>query len=123
MSEQRKLSRREFAREAVLAAAVAAIPFDMAAQQDKAASPAKPPQAAPAAELSPAAKAEAQQSYQAVMQKYGDRFYTEQKNDIARLLEQQQKAIEAVRAFALDNGDEPGTVLKLVPKEAPDAAR
>jgi hypothetical protein len=121
-----KLSRRDFAKSAALAvtAAVAA-PADLLAQSEKP-SPVSPPQEQPqkpsatppsAPELSPAARAEAQQCYQALLQKYGTRFTEEQKKDIARLLDQQQKGIEAVRAFALENSDEPSTMLRLYVRE------
>jgi hypothetical protein len=74
-------------------------------------------------ELPPAARAEAQQSYRAVLEKYGDRLNDEQKKDIARLLEQQQRSIESVRAFMLDNDDAPASALRLHGPEDTNAAR
>jgi hypothetical protein len=106
------VSRREFACEiAALTAAAAIAPLTVAAQTQKAATPLKPP---PEEEgLSAAAKAEAEQNYQAVLQRYGNRLNSEQKKDVHRLLMQQQKSIEAVRSYSLANGDEPSLVLHL----------
>ncbi len=125
MPEQRNLSRREFTCAAALTAAAAALPLELIAQTEKAATPAKPPAPAEEAgkELSPAAKAEAQRSYQALLEKYGERFNDEQRQELARLLQQQQKAIETVRASFLDNSDEPATVLHLDVAGGSDAAR
>lgn len=110
------ISRREFACEiAALTATVAIAPATMA-QTEKAATPLKPP---PEEEgLSAAAKAEAEANYQALMQRYGNRLNSDQKHDVHRLLMQQQKSVEALRAFTLANGDEPSLVLHL---ELPEA--
>ncbi|MGA3213957.1 MAG: hypothetical protein ABSD20_21825 [Terriglobales bacterium] len=115
MTNSSKLSRRDFARGTALAAAVAAVlPTGLLAQSTSTqAKPAENPAPAAGPDLSPAAKAEAQQCYLAVMQKYGDRFNDAQKKDIARLLELQQKAIEAVRSYALENGDGPAVAFKV----------
>ena len=114
MTNSNKLSRRDFARGTALAAAVAAVmPTGLLAQSTTPpGKPAENPVPAAVPELPPSAKAEAQQYYSAVIQKYGDRFNDVQKKDIARLLELQQKSIEAVRAFALENGDGPALTLK-----------
>jgi ABC-type sugar transport system ATPase subunit len=81
------------------------------AQTEKTARPLKPP---PEEEnLSAAAKAEAEANYRVLLEKCGARLNTEQKTDVHRLLMQQQKSIEAVRAFKLENRDEPSLVLHL----------
>jgi hypothetical protein len=64
-------------------------------------------------ELSPTARIEVEQNYKSLMDRYGNRFSDEQKKDIHRLLVQQQKSLDAVRAFPLANGDEPALVLHL----------
>jgi hypothetical protein len=64
------------------------------------------------------AKAEAEGSYQAVLRKYGSRLSSEQKSEVRRLLLQQQKSIEMVRNYKIENGDGPATVLHLVSGEA-----
>ncbi len=116
MAERQNLSRREFASAAALAAAAAAFPFEVIAQTEKTPAPVKPqqpPAEQAGKELSSAANAEVQQSYQALISKYGERFSDDQKQELLRLLQQQQKSIEAVRGVFLDNGDEPATVLHL----------
>ncbi len=115
MAERQNLSRREFARAAALTAAAAALPLEVIAQTEKTPTAVKPqqPPAEAGKELSTAAKAEAQQSYEALIGKYGERFTDEQKKELMRLLEQQQKSIETVRGVFLENGDEPATVLHL----------
>jgi hypothetical protein len=106
------ISRREFACEvAALTAAAALAPTTIAAQTEKAATPPKP---LPQKEgLSTAAKAEAESNYQALLQRYGNRLNSEEKKDVHRLLIQQQKSIESLRGFSLENGDEPSLVLHL----------
>ncbi len=115
MAERQNLSRREFACAAALTAAAAALRFEVIAQTEKTPTPVKPqqPPAEAGKELSPAAQAEAQRSYEALIGKYGERFTDEQKKELMRLLEQQQKSIETVRGVFLENGDEPATVLHL----------
>ena len=106
-----EISRREFARGAALAAVTAAaLPTSMLGQAEK--TPPKPePVQAPA--LPPSAQAEADRTLQAILAKYGDRLSAQQKSDLRRLVAQQQKSLETLRAFALDNGDQPATVLHL----------
>ena len=113
------ISRREFARRAVLAAATAAVlPGSLAATQDVP-SPQTPQEQTP---LSPQAQAEVELKIQAILRKYGDRLNDAQKADIRRLVTEGQKPLEAMRAYKLDNSDQPATVLKLYPELA-DAPR
>lgn len=111
------LSRREFARDvAVVAAAAAIAPSSVVAQTEKAATPLKPP---PEGEgLSSQARAEASMNDRALLQRYGSRLDEAQKRDVHRLLMQQQKSIETLRAFTLVNADEPALVLHLERPEA-----
>lgn len=60
-------------------------------------------------------QAEIESKIQAIFRKYGDRLSDAQKADIRRLVREGQKPLEAMRAFALDNADPPGNVLKLYP--------
>jgi hypothetical protein len=129
-SRGNEISRRDFARRAALTAAtVAVVPAEVFAESKKAATPAKPvaktPEPAagePAKELSAASQAEVENAYKNILDRYGARLSAEQKKDIRRLLAQQQKGIDAIRAFPLDNADEPATVLHVVTTSPPPAA-
>lgn len=95
------ISRREFARKAMLTATAAALPSSVLGQS------------AGGAEPKPAAKAETDRALEAVLARYGDRLTEAQKNDLRNVLAQQQKSLETLRAFSLDNGVQPATVLRL----------
>lgn len=111
-TESKGISRREFARNAAIAAAtVAVVPTQILAQTEKSATPIKPPVAPEEQALSVAAKSEAEATYQFVLKKYGERLDPEQRKDVHRLILQQQKSIETIRAFPLNNGDGPAMVL------------
>lgn len=106
------LSRRDFARSVAAVAATAVVaPSAALAQAEKTTpAPTKPPGPAEP-ELSAQAQAEAEGAYQNVVRKYGNRLSDEQKADVRRLVLQQQKSLESLRAFKLKNGDEPATIL------------
>ena len=110
-----KLSRREFARRAALAAATAAVAPSALLAQDSPPMPAPvtggaPP---PTAQLSPALQAEGELKYQWVIQTYGSRLSDAEKQDVHRLIMEGQKPLAAFRAFPLENSDQPATVLQL----------
>jgi hypothetical protein len=111
-----KLSRREFARNAAFAAVAAGIPAQIAAQQEKPpTAPAPPRPAAPSPaqgepKLSAAARAEAEAKIQNIFRKYGDRLNEEQKADVRKSMLSTQEGLEKLRAFPLENWDEPATV-------------
>lgn len=108
-----KLSRRDFARNAALAATAAVLPRDLLAQEEKAA--AKPPEKPPEKpKVSPELQAEAEARIQNLLRKYGSRFSEEQKTDIRKQITEGMEGVEKLRAFPLDNPDEPATVLHLV---------
>lgn len=112
-----RLSRREFARNVTMAAVVAGIPAQIGAQEQKPATAPAPPKPAapnPAEEpkLSPAARAEAEGKIQNVLRKYGDRLTEEQKADVRKSMLSTQDGVEKLRAFALENWDEPATVFR-----------
>jgi len=110
-----RLSRREFARNAALAAATAAmLPSDALAQQEKATpvkAPENPEQKKP---LSPELQAEAEARIQNLLRQYGDRLSDEQRAEVRKLITQSMSGVEKLRAYPLDNSDEPATVLHLV---------
>ena len=110
------ISRREFTRRAALAtASVAVLPAAALAQQEKPSNPpASPtPPNAPEQKLSPAAEAEVESKYQALLRAYGDRLTAEQKAEARKALADTQKGLEQIRAFPLDNSDEPATVFRV----------
>lgn len=110
--ESSEISRREFARSAALTAVTAAalpgVAFGQAEKPEL-----KPAPAPQGPALPPAAQAEAERAMQAILAKYGDRLSDEQKADVRRLVTAQQRSVETLRAFALENGDGPATVLHL----------
>ena len=93
-----KLSRRDFARNAALLAAAITVPLPGAAAVPQ--TPAK---------LSPEAEAQ----YQTIIAKYGSRLTNEQKADVLRLITDGQKSTAALRAFPLDNADEPANMFRV----------
>jgi acyl-CoA reductase-like NAD-dependent aldehyde dehydrogenase len=119
--------RRRFTLAAAAAASTAMIhPIDVLAgisqsgttaeQQSKAETPATSlQQKAQAAmdKLSPSARAEVEMKFASVIRKYGARLAEDQKMDIRRSLAETQDGVEKMRAFALDNGDQPATVFQL----------
>lgn len=119
--------RRRFTLAAAAAATTAMIhPTDVLAgisqsgtpaeQQSKAEKPATSlQQQAQAAmdKLSPSARAEVEMKFASIVRKYGARLTEDQKMDIRRSLAETQEGLEKMRAFALDNGDQPATVFQL----------
>jgi hypothetical protein len=63
--------------------------------------------------LSPSARAEVEMKFASIIRKYGPRLTEDQKMDIRRSLAETQEGLEKMRAFALDNGDQPATVFQL----------
>jgi hypothetical protein len=119
-SQAARISRREFARRAAMAATAAAVAPNALMSQDvapkPAASPDKPPQSAGG--LSPELQAEGELKYRWVIQTYGSRLSEAQKQDVHRLIMEGQKPLAAFRAFPLNNADQPATVLKFTDTEA-----
>lgn len=119
------MSRREFARRAALASAVASIAPAAAVTggplavgrsntQDPpppgAASPQNPMPNAP--KLSVESQSEADARFQAILVLYGSRFSAEQKNDLHRLCSVVQPSLDHIRAYKIENGDGPALYLK-----------
>ncbi|HEY6466840.1 MAG TPA: hypothetical protein VIY69_12655 [Candidatus Acidoferrales bacterium] len=105
--ETRRLSRREFTRGGIVAAA-AAVPASL---DSKAA--AQTPAQEPA--LSTDSQTEVNIKVAAVLGKYGKLLSNAEKLDVRRLLTEGQKPLETMRLFPLDNADQPANVLKLYP--------
>ena len=109
-----KISRRDFAVSAALAtAAIAAAPTDVLAQEKPAAEAAKPEATQPP-KLSAASQAEVEARYAELLRKYGTRLSEEQKKDVHKSLVSQQQSLDQIRAFPLENWDEPATIFKAV---------
>jgi hypothetical protein len=109
-----KISRRDFAVSAALAtAAIAAVPTHLLAQEKSAAEAAKPESPQPP-KLSAASQAEVEARYTELLRKYGSRLSEEQKKDVHKSLVSQQQGLDLIRAFPLNNWDEPATVFKAV---------
>ena len=118
MKKEYGISRREFAKAAMVTTAATLVPAELVAQQEKPAptTAAKPPETpAQTPKLSEASQAEADLAYETLMSKYGSRFSEDQKKDIKRLVNSQQGTLDKLRAFAVTNGDQPALVLKFPP--------
>jgi hypothetical protein len=133
------ISRREFARRAVVASAVAVTlpggvvgeksPLQKAAVTGDKNPPSKSEGGAPkigeaaqqpanTPKLSAEGQAEAEARFQSITTQYGKRFSEEQKTDLRRLCYVAQPALDRLRAYALANGDAPALYLKpLVERE------
>lgn len=124
------ISRREFARRAAIASAVATVApaaaiATPAAPNERAnvaaadrgrrlSDPASnvPQQAADLPKLSPEGHAEVEARIQSIFAQYGTRFSDAQKADIRRLCALAQPPLDRLRAYAIENGDGPGLYLK-----------
>jgi hypothetical protein len=69
------------------------------------------------AKLSPQARAEVEMKVNEIFRKYGDKLSAEQKADIRKVMAEGQEGLEKMRAFVLQNGDQPATVFKTYRKE------
>jgi len=136
MSKENKsdaeISRRDFARGAALAAASAAcLPSEMLARpliatpavMERTSAPSSVPYSAQQrTKLSPESQAEVEEKIQAVLRTRGERLSHAQKAEIRRLVTEGQAPLEKMREFPLDNGDQPGNVLRLYP-DPPETRR
>src|SRR3954471_23150666 len=114
------ISRREFARRAALASAVASIAPATALTAESSApeltAPAQQPANLP--KLSPESQAEVEARIHSILTQYGSRFSEEQKADLRRLCAMAQPPLDRLRAYALENGASPALYLKpLVERE------
>ena len=139
-STSKSISRREFARRAALASAVAtvapvaAVSSPAAPLTEHANAAAAPPfrgrlsnpssklppeqQPADLPKLSPESHTEAEARIQTILTQYGGRFNDAQKADLRRLCFLAQPPLDRLRAYALENGDGPALYLKpLVERE------
>jgi hypothetical protein len=117
------MSRREFARRAAMASAVASLAplravdagFSAPAEPVSAEQTQQPPNMP---NLSPESQAEVEARFQTILGRYGSRFSEEQKADIKRLCSMAQPPLDRLRAYAVGNSDGPALYLKpLVERE------
>jgi hypothetical protein len=138
-SAPKGISRREFARRAAVASAVAAVapasaltsPISPLNEHATGAAPdrggrlseassklALEQQPSDLPKLSPESHAEVEARVQTILSQYGSRFNDAQKNDLRRLCHLAQPPLDRLRAYALENGDGPALYLKpLVERE------
>lgn len=124
-TEERKtgVTRRDFARQvATIAAAAVAAPAALVAEpKQKGATHATPAAATPREVppgLPPVEMAEIDAKYDALIARYGSRLSDEQKKQARQALEFMQRGLEPLRAFPLENADEPGTMFGPLPSGA-----
>jgi hypothetical protein len=135
------ITRREFARRAAIASAVASM-VPAAALTEPSSPPAEPANVAAAGrggrlsslssnpfspeaqqpatlpKLSPESQAEVDARIETIFAQYPKRFSDEQKGDLRRLCAVAQPPLDRLRAYALENGDGPALYLKpLVERE------
>jgi hypothetical protein len=111
------ISRREFARRAALASAMASFAPVNAVNAGLPATPQTPPPPN-TPRLSPEGQTEADARLQTILAQYGTRFSEDQKADLKRLCILAQPPLDRLRAYNLENGDSPALYLKpLVERE------
>ena len=124
------LGRRQFALGAAAVATNALIPkgngltMDVVAQAAVADQSLEAKTRAAMAKLSASAQAEVEMKVASILRKYGDRLSEEQKADIRRIMAESQEGMEKMRAFKLENGDQPADAFRAYRAEAkPGVAR
>ncbi|HEY7405145.1 MAG TPA: hypothetical protein VIB39_16580 [Candidatus Angelobacter sp.] len=70
------------------------------------------------AKLTPQGRAEAEAKIANIFRKYGDRLSEEQKADIRRIMAETQEGLDKMRAFPLENSDQPADAFRAYRHEA-----
>ena len=114
-STQDRISRRQFGRDAAIAAAATLAGPTLLGSNATAAEPAvsqehKPE---PLKGLSAQQVGDVDAKLANILRKYGDRFTAGQKAHLRRILAQNERLLAPVRAFPLENGDPPASVLRV----------
>ena len=120
MNQSKKggISRRQFARRAVLLSASASITPAASAFADTLQTPPAQQTAPTHPNLSPESQAEAEARFQQILSQYGSRLSAEEKVSLREMNLVTQTSLDKVRAFSLENGDGPALYLKpLVERE------
>ena len=116
--DPKKLTRRDFARSAAIAAATAAMAPGIDAGKRLGTRPGLAGASAGGDDAASARQAEIDARVAEVFRRYGDRLSAEQKTEVRRLVGELQKGLDKLRAYPLGNGDQPATVVRLVPDTA-----
>lgn len=112
--ESKQVSRRQFGRSAVMAGAAAlSAPAFLASDAAAASSSPAEQKPEPLDGLSPQQVADVDAKLANIVRKYGDRFDADQKSHLRRILAQNERMMAPVRAFHVENGDPPASVLRL----------
>jgi len=114
LCEPSGISRREFARRAAAVAAGISVAPGNALAGGRSSAPSD--QQPPAESLSPSGQMEADAKTQFALATYGSRLNDDQKKDLTRLIRESIKPLEELRQYALTNGVQPATVLRLYPE-------
>jgi hypothetical protein len=109
---QQGVSRRDFGRGAVLAlAGAAAVPAGILSSGEATAAA---QQAQTPGDLSPELLAEIDAKMQNILRKWGDRLSEDQRTRLRSTVTRHVRMLETIRAYPMENGDCPASVLKLV---------
>ena len=118
-----RMTRRRFALGAAVAATTVFLPGGEAAAQTEPPKTGAPPvrPGSSSSKLSPEAQAEVEMKVREIFRKYGKRLNDEQRADIRKVMAETQSGLEKMRAFALENSDQPATVVKFTEGERRNA--
>jgi len=112
-----RMTRRRFALGAAVAATTVFLPGSEASAHELSEASNPPVQQPSSTKLSPDAQAEVEMKVKEIFRKYGKRLNDEQRADIRKVMAETQSGLEKMRAFALENGDQPATVVKFTEGE------
>jgi hypothetical protein len=105
--------RRQFTLGAAAAAAAALIhPGETLAQTTGTLAELDQKTRAAMAKLTPQGRAEVEAKIANIFRKYGERLSEEQKADIRRIMAETQEGLDKMRAFPLENGDQPADTFR-----------
>jgi hypothetical protein len=110
-----EISRRQFGRNAAIAAAATLTAPALFATTTAGGGAARPQEKKPEPleGLTPEQTAEVDARLANILRKYGNRFNDDQKARLRRILAQNERLMAPVRAFSLQNGDPPASVLRI----------
>ena len=114
-----RISRRGFGKSAVGVALAAVAPPSSVARDSG--TPDSSDQQSDESNLTPEQIQEVDARFNETMRRYGDRLSEEQRRRTRHILVQNQRMLAPIRDFALANGDEPATTLKIRVEKSPAA--
>ena len=109
-SKSHSISRREFGRRAAIASVASLVPNSALPATAAIPLPGSAPQGSPS--LPPESQAEADGRTQTVLALYGGRLSEPQQLEIARLSASAQRQLDRLRAYSVQNSDDPALYLK-----------